>query len=85
MRAKLAAITQATPLSFNAALLTRRAISRVFVGNNDVAWLYVLYELGVDVFHRVRYEFLGVSNVEVAGGNNNVGVDVIAILENKLP
>lgn len=63
-------------------MLARRAAAEVFVGNNDVARLYVLHELGVDVFHRVRCEFLGVGNVEVAGRNNNVGVDVVAILEN---
>ena len=63
-------------------MLARRAAAEVLVGNNDVARLYVLHELGVDIFHRVRCEFFGVSNIEVAGRNNNVGIDVIAILEN---
>ena len=50
--------------------------------DHDIAGLYLFGKAYVNVDHAVGGQFLGIKGIEVAGGNNNVGVDVVAILEN---
>ena len=54
----------------------------VVLGYDDVAGMHILYKIRVDVLHCVGGQLLGVRNIQITCGNDNVGIDVIAVLEN---
>ena len=61
-------------------VLAARAAPEVLLGHEDVAELDLGDELGVEIFHAVLGELLGHTRVEVAGGDDDVGVDIAAVL-----
>ena len=63
-------------------VLARRTAAEVLLGHDDVTGLHARGERGVEVLHGVRREVRMVGAVEVAGRNDDVGVDIAPIAEN---
>ena len=61
-------------------MLAARAAAEVLVGDEDVARLDLADEPGVEVLHAVLGELGRVARVEVARRDDDVGVDVSAVL-----
>ena len=82
MRANDAATTTLTPATLMATGACSRELPqpKFSLGDDDVARLHAVHEVGVDVLHRVARELLRVVGVEVAGRDDDVGVDVAAVL-----
>ena len=60
-------------------MLARAAAAEVLLGNNNVALLNLLHEVGVKVFQAMLREPLGLGGIQVAGRNDDVGVDVAPV------
>ena len=59
-------------------VLARRAAAEVVFGDDDVALLHLVHEVLVDVLHAVEGELFGGRGVEIARGDDDVGIDVAA-------
>ena len=58
------------------------AARRAAEQHDDVAGLHVLDKVLVDVLHAVGGQLFGVLGVQVAGGDDDVGIDVVRVFEN---
>ena len=63
-------------------VLTGGAAAEVAGRDNDVARVHILDEIRVDVLHCVGGQLLRVCDIQITCGDDNVGIDIIAVLEN---
>ena len=63
-------------------VLTGGAAAEVGPGHDDVAGLDGGSEIRVDVLHCVGGQLLRVCDIQLTCGDDNVGIDIIAVLEN---
>ena len=62
-------------------MFSGRTAAEVFAGNHNITRLYPLGKGGVEVFHAVRSEFLFVDGVQVSCRNDDIGVNIVAVLD----
>jgi len=55
------------------------AAAEVRVGDDDIPLLHLVLEGRVEILHAVERQFGVVGGVEIPGGNDHVGVDVVPI------
>ena len=60
-------------------MLAGRATAEVSGGNDDVTGLDPADEVRVNILHAVSGEFRRCGDVEVAGGDNGIGINVSAV------
>ena len=63
-------------------MFATRSASEVFPRDHDVAFLHRRRERGIDILHAVLGELLHVRRVEIARRDYDIGIDIVAILEN---
>ena len=69
-------------LDCNRSMFTTGAATEIFSADHDVACFDVRRKSLVDVNHAVLSQFSGIKRVQIARGNYNVGVDVVAVTPN---
>ena len=62
-------------------MLAGGAAAEVAACGDDIARLCFPEEVGVDILHAVGRQLLRVGGVQVTGGDDDVGIDIIAIAE----
>ena len=60
-------------------MLAGRAATKVPAADHDIAGLYLFGKAFVNVDHAVGGQFLGIKGIEVAGGNDDVRIDIVSI------
>ena len=63
-------------------MLTGGAAAEVAGCDDDVAGMHILYKICVNVLHCMGRQLLRVCNIQITCGNDNVGIDIVAVLEN---
>ena len=63
-------------------MLKGGAAAEVAGRNHDVARVHILYKIRVDVLHCMGGQFLRVCNIQITCRDDNVGIDIVAVLEN---
>ena len=62
-------------------VLTRRTAAEVVARNHDIACLYFVFEVDVDIFHAMGRELFFINRVQIACGNDHVRIDVVAVFD----
>ena len=70
-------------LDAQGSVLTGGAAAEVPAAHHDVTVLHVLDEILVDVLHAVAGQLLGVLGVQVAGRDDDIGIHVVRVFENR--
>lgn len=63
-------------------VLAAGAAPEVPVGHHDVALLHLLDEVLVEILHAVLGKFLVIRSIEISGGDDDIGVDIVPVSEN---
>ena len=64
-------------------MLAGRTAAEVFAANHNVTGLYAGHKGLVNVLHAVGGQLGGALRVQVTGGNDHIGVNVITVLKNR--
>ena len=64
-------------------VLTGRAAAKVPAAHHDITGLHPVHKVLVDILHAVAGKFLGILRVQVAGRDDDVGIHVIRVFENR--
>ena len=62
-------------------MLTRGAAAEILCGYDNVAFLYVVYEIRININHAVFCQLLAAGYVQISCGDDNVCIDVIPVFK----
>ncbi|MMZ69169.1 hypothetical protein D1872_319550 [compost metagenome] len=61
-------------------MLTAAATSEVFTCDDDISGFELGDKFGIGIFHHMLSEFMRIGSVQIACGDNQIGIDIVTEL-----